>query len=429
MTVTTFDDTDFYTDLELINNPHPYFAHLRSQCPVVYLPQHDVMAVTTYEEAAIVLRDHEQFSSCNSVSGPFPGFSETPISTDDCSDFLARHRDELPMHDYVVTLDPPNHHPHRSLVMRLLTPKRVRENEAFMWGLADRQIDGFIGDGEVEVLHDYGQPFALLVIADLLGVPEDDHAEFQQNLGGLMKVSDDIGSRNMSRDPLRFSLDRFAGYVEERRREPRADVLTKLATATYPDGTVPEVDVVSRMASFLFAAGQDTTAKLITTALRIVAEDQDIQSSLRRDKQRIPNFVEEVLRHHGVVKHIGRVARVTTEVAGVEIPAGAQVGIFPSSANRDGTHFEDPDAFRPDRPNAGEHLAFGRGVHACPGAALSRLEARVSIERFLARTSDIRLDERYHGPPGARHFEYEPIYIMQGLESLHLELDLIGSDH
>jgi cytochrome P450 len=426
--VTTFDETDFYTDLELINDPHPYFAHLRSQCPVVHLPQHDVMAVTTYDEAAIVLRDHERFSSCNSVSGPFPGFSESPLATDDCNDFLAQHRDELPMHDYVVTLDPPNHHPHRSLVMRLLTPKRVRENEAFMWGLADRQIDEFIENREVEVFREYGQPFALLVIADLLGVPEEDHAEFRRNLGGLMKVTDDIDTRTMSRDPLRFSLDRFSAYVENRRREPRGDVLTKLATATYPDGSVPAVEVISRMASFLFAAGQDTTAKLITTSLRIIAEDPEIQLSLRRDAERIPNFVEEVLRHHGVVKHIGRVARATTEVAGVEIPAGTQIGIFPSSANRDGTHFEDPDAFRSDRPNAAEHLAFGRGVHACPGAALSRLEARVSIERFLARTSDIRLGERFHGPPGARRFEYERIYIMQGLESLHLELDPIDSD-
>lgn len=425
--MTTFESTDFYTDLELVNDPHPYFAHLRSKCPVVHLPHHDVMAVTTYEEAARVLRDHEKFSSCNSVSGPFPGFAETPESDGDCNDFLAQHRDELPMHEYVVTLDPPDHHAHRSLVMRLLTPKRVRENEAFMWGLADRQIDEFIGNGKVEVFREYGQPFALLVIADLLGVPEEDHREFRRNLGGLVKVSDNADNRRMSRDPLSFSLNRFAAYVEDRRREPRGDVLTKLATATYPDGSVPPIDVVSRMASFLFAAGQDTTAKLITTALRIIAEDAEIQLSLRQDQERIPNFVEEVLRYHGVVKHIGRVARVTTEVGGVEIPAGTQVGVFPSSASRDSTHFDDPDTFRPDRSNAAEHLAFGRGVHACPGAALSRHETRVSIDRFLARTSDIRLDEAHHGPPGARRFQYEPIYIMQGLQSLHLELDPIGA--
>lgn len=420
--MTRFDDTDFYTDLGLIQDPYPYFAHLRSQCPVVHLPKHDVMAVTTYSESAKVLRDHETFSSCNSVSGPFPGFSETPESDDDVNGFLTRYRDELPMHEYVVTMDPPDHHAHRSLIMRLLTPRRVRENEAFMWSLADHQIDEFIDQRKVEVFGEFAQPYALLVIANLLGVPEEDRGEFRQNLGGLVTVSD-IDSRKMSRDPLLFSLNRFAGYIEERRREPREDVLTKLATATYPDGSVPDVEVVSRMASFLFAAGQDTTAKLITTAMRIIAEDVDIQSSLRADPERIPNFIEEVLRHHGVVKHIGRVARVATEVAGVRVRAGAQVGVFPSSANRDSQHFDKPDQFQPNRPNAAEHLAFGRGVHACPGASLSRLEAKVSIQRLLARTSEVRLDEDHHGPPDARRFEYEPIYIMQGLTSLHLELD------
>ena len=88
--------------------------------------------------------------------------------------------------------------------------------------------------------------------------------------------------------------------------------------------------------------------------------------------------------------------------------------------------FENPDELCPDRPNASEHLAFGRGIHACPGAPLSRVEARVAVERFLARTSDIRIDEAHHGPAGARRFEHDPIYIMHGLRSLHLELDPAG---
>lgn len=421
--MSTFDETDFYTDLSLVDDPHSYFAHLRNQGPVVKLPQHDVMAVTTYEEAARVLRDHEAFSSCNSVCGPFPGFSEEPSAGDDIDGFIARHRDELPMHEYLVTMDPPEHQTQRSLVMRLLTPKRMRENEAFMWRLSDAQIDEFIARGKVEVLRDYGEPFALLVIADLLGVPEADHREFRDQLSALPTVGEDADPRKVSsRDPLSYLQAQFTEYIEDRRRAPRQDVLTQLATATYSDGTIPDVETVCRMATFLFAAGQDTTARLITTVLRTIAEDPDMQSYLREDSNRIPNFIEEVLRHHGVVKHIGRVARVTTTVAGVEIPAGTTVGVFPSSANRDPAKFEEPDELRPDRPNAGDNLAFGRGIHACPGASLSRIETKVSVERFLARTSHIRLDEEHHGPAGARRFDFEPIYIMQGLRALHLEL-------
>jgi cytochrome P450 len=421
--VTAYDEVDFYSDASLVDDPHQYFAHLRARGPAVHLPHNDVVAVTTYDEAAEVLRDHQKFSSCTSIGGPLPGFSVDPRSSDDVDDFIAQHRDEVPMGEYLITMDPPSHQAQRALVMRLLTPKRMRENEAFLWSLADQQIDEFIDGGSVEIFHDYAEPFALLAIADLLGVPEADHREFRKQLsGGLPQVGPEAEGQRLSNDPLAYLQARFAEYIEGRRREPRRDVLTQLATATYPDGTVPDVEVVCRMATFLFAAGQDTTARLITTALRYLAEEPKVQAFLRADSDRIPNFIEEVLRHHGVVKHIGRLARVDTAIAGVEVPAGSNVGVLPSSANRDPSRFEEPDEFRPDRQNAMEHLAFGRGIHACPGAPLSRIEAKVSIERFLARTSDITLDEEHHGAPGARRFEFEPIYIMQGLRALHLQL-------
>ena len=243
---------------------------------------------------------------------------------------------------------------------------------------------------------------------------------FRQHLGGLPQIDADADA--VSLDPLAFLQGRFAEYVEDRRREPRQDVLTQLATATYPDGSIPDVDTVCRMATFLFAAGQDTTARLITASMRIIADTPDVQAYLRSDFERIPNFVEEVLRYEGVVKQAGRTARVSTTIADVDIPAGTTIALFPQAANRDPARFESPDEFQPDRSNANDHLAFGRGVHACPGGPLSRIEARVSIERFLARTTDIRIDESVHGPAGERRFEYEPIYILHGLKELHLEL-------
>lgn len=420
--MTNFDEVDFYLDPSVVDDPFPYYDHLRARCPVVHLPAHDVMAVTGYDEALQVLRDHDTFSSANAVGGPFPGFSEAPEPSDDISDFLTEHRSELPMSEYMVTLDPPVHQSQRSLVMRLLTPKRMRENEAFLYGLADRQIDDFIATGTVEVLRGFGYPFALLAIADLLGVPDEDHREFRKQLGGLPTIDEGDAPSEMSHDPLSYLQDKFAEYVDDRRREPRQDVLTQMAVATYADGSIPEVDSVCRMATFLFAAGQDTTARLITAALRIIADEPEVQAYLRADAQRIPNFVEEVLRYQGVVKHIGRVTRVPVTLGGVDLPAGTSVAMFPQAANRDPARFECPDEFRPDRPNANDHLAFGRGIHACAGAPLARVEAKVAIERFLARTSDIRVDEAHHGPPGHRRWEFEPIYILHGIKALHLEV-------
>ena len=200
--MTDYDTVDFYTDESVVDDPFAYFAHLRAKCPVVHLPAHDVMAVTTYEATAGVLRDHETFSSCNAVGGPLPGFSVEPDPSDDISEFLEQHRGELPMSEYAVALDGAAHQAQRGLVMRLLTPRRMRENEDFMWGLADRLIDEFIETGRIEVLRGYGYPFALLVIADLLGVPEEDHREFRKHLGGLPTVDATVTPTPSTRSPI-----------------------------------------------------------------------------------------------------------------------------------------------------------------------------------------------------------------------------------
>ena len=134
-------------------------------------PHHDVVMVTGYDEAIAVYHDTATFSSCNSVTGPFPGFP-VPLEGDDVSALIDEHRDELPFSDQLPTLDPPMHTAHRALLMRLITPKRLSENEEFMWRLADRQIDEFVANGECEFISEFASPFAMLVIADLLGVPE-----------------------------------------------------------------------------------------------------------------------------------------------------------------------------------------------------------------------------------------------------------------
>ncbi len=177
-----FDTIDFFRGDELIVDPYPYFEHLREH-PVQSEPRHGVVMVTGYEEAVSVYTNTTTFSSCNSVSGPFPGFP-VPLDGDDVSDLIEQHRDELPFSDQITTMDPPKHKDHRGLLMRLITPKRLRENEDFMWRHADRQIDEFIERGECEFVGDFAGPFTLYVIADLLGVPEEDHEWFRHELQG-----------------------------------------------------------------------------------------------------------------------------------------------------------------------------------------------------------------------------------------------------
>ena len=127
-----YDEIDFFTDGSLIEDPYPYFEHLRGKCPVTSLPHHGVVAVSGYDEAMEVYRDPDTFSSCNSVIGPFATFP-VPLEGDDVSEIVKAHRHELPLFEHMVTMDPPDHTRERGLLMRLITPKRLKANEDFMW--------------------------------------------------------------------------------------------------------------------------------------------------------------------------------------------------------------------------------------------------------------------------------------------------------
>jgi cytochrome P450 family 150 subfamily A5 len=422
-----FDAVDFFRARPLYQDPYPYYDYLRDHGPVWREPHHDVVMVTGYDEAVAVLNDTASFSNCNTVSGPFVPFP-VPLVGDDISDIIEQYRDDLPFSDQLPSFDPPKHTAHRALLMRLITPKRLRENEAFMWRLADRQIDEFLASGECEFIRDYANPFTMLVIADLLGVPEEDHETFRKELQGDAHErphGTDKGGA-MRHKPLEFLYDRFTGYIEDRRRSPRKDVMTELATATFPDGSLPEVHDVMLIASNLFAAGQETTARMLGTGLRYLGERPDLQEQLREERERIPAFIEEIVRIESPIQGNFRLARRPTTVGGVDIPAGTTLMVLEGAANRDPRQFEDPAELRLDRANGRQHVGFGFGIHACAGAPLARAEGRVSLERIFDRTKDIRISETEHGPTDDRRYQYTPIYMLRGLEQLHLEFTPAG---
>jgi cytochrome P450 len=420
---------DFFRDERLVDDPYPWFEGLRNKCPVVREDHYGVTMVTGWDEAVQVYNDADTFSSCTSVTGPFPGFP-VPLEGLDgetVTRLINEHRDELPFSDQLPTLDPPTHTDHRSLMMRLITPKRLKENEDAMWKLADEVLDDFLAGGEGEFIKGFASPFTLLVIADLLGIPDEDRNDFvdgiRQNSGGGVGGT---GKETLSHSPLEFLYGQFSAYVEDRRREPRDDVLSGLATATFPDGSIPEVGDVARVATNVFSAGQETTVRLLSTALKVLGDQPDIQRQLRADRSLLPNFIEEALRIESPVKGDFRLSRVPVTIGDTELGAGTTVMVLNGAANRDPRRFEDPDTFDPVRKNARQHLAFGRGIHSCPGAPLARAETRVGLERLLDRTTDIRIAESHHGRAGDRRYRYIPTYILRGLTSLHLEFDPAG---
>ena len=420
-----FEEIDYFSDASLLADPHPYFDYLRSQGPVVKLPVHDVYAVTGYDEGVSVFQDPEHFSSVIAANGPLPPLPFTPEG-DDITDQIEAHRDQIPGATNVATLDPPAHTRLRSLLLGMITPRRLQENEAALRRLASAPIDRFIGNGRVELYSEYAQPFTTHAIADLLGVPPEDfdrvtthHATRPGQIA--------IGSAGRPSNPYEKVSGYFARAIEARRREPRRDVMSELAAVRYPDGSTPPVDDVVMAAVQLFGAGQDTTTRVILAALRFLAEDAQLQTAIRKDRAQIPALVEETLRLAGTTRSDFRLVKRPVQLAGLDLAPGAIVMLLISAMNRDPRRFEDPHALRLDRENARSHVAFGRGIHSCVGAPLARAEVAVTLACFLDRTSDLRIDEQRHGPPDARRYEYLPTYLLQGLTELHLRFTASGT--
>lgn len=420
-TVAARELRDFFTDASVVQDPVGYFSELRSKCPVLRERYHNAMMVTGYDAALDILgRRDDVFSSSVSVAGPIPPLPFTPEG-DDIGAELDAHREELPWSAHLVSFDGEKHRAHRALVTALLTHDRLKRTEAYLHGLADRLIDQFIARGECEVVADFAHATATYAISDLLGIPEEDRAALLELLGPAPTSIEGDPAHKLGADPLVFLEERFTGYIRQRRENPGGDLMSELATCRYKDGTIPELGMLAGLARFIFGAGQDTSARTIAAAVRVLGDDPELQLRLRRERHRIPDFVEETLRFDSPTKCSFRLATKTTTVDGVAVPAGSVMMVGLMAANHDPGHFGNPEAFDIDRPRLRDHLAFSRGAHACPGAPLARLETKVAIDRLLDRLADIRISETHHGPAGERNYRYEPTYMLRSLSELHIE--------
>ena len=427
------DDINFFTGSELLVDPYPYFEALRAEGPIRRETHYDVLMVTGYDEALRIYNDVDSFSSCTAVTGPFPGFP-VPLagrSREEVDALILEHRGSLPMNDQLPTLDPPVHTDHRAvLLMRLITPKRLKENEEFIYRLTDRTLDTFLGRGECEYNGEFAAPLAMLVVADLLGVPEDDHERFRQALlgghGPDRKTTGTIGSTggdHIKLNPLEFLYQRFSEYIEDRRADPRDDVLTGLAQATFPDGSTPDVIDVVRVAANLFAAGQETTVRLLSSGVMIMAEDPGLQAELPRR----PGADPQLRRGDAAPREPGE-GRLPPR----SLPGGDRRRHDHRGRHRDaGQRGDQPRPAplrtaerlrRPPRQRPPARVVRSRRPHLPRRAARPR-EARIGFQRLLERTSDIRISEQHHGPAGNRDYRYVPTFILRGLTHLFIEFD------
>ena len=423
------EERDYFSDHLILKDPYAYFEAIRAKGPIYKNPDSGIVFVTGFDECLEVLKNTEDFSSANAPQGAAAPLAFEPQGSDITAQIEA-HRDRFVGGDLLVAKDGQPHSFSRFLLARLFTPSRLKANERFIAEYSDELIRSMVAKGGCELIKDVATPFVTLVIADLLGVPADDRQLFMEMIeagpppGSLN--SDDLHAQNR---PLEMMGAYFAKYVLDRRANPRDDVLSELANAAYPDGSTPDPMEVVRLATFLFGAGQDTSAKLLGNTMKYIVDQPGLQAQLRADPSLIPHLLEEVLRLEGSTKITSRLARRDTRIGDLEAPAGTPVLLALAAANRDPRRWENPQELILNRPRIKEHLAFGRGAHVCAGAPLARVEVRVILEKFLEHTADIDLVETRHGPRGARNLDYEPSFIIRGLGELHLQLKpAVGAD-
>jgi cytochrome P450 len=415
-------ERDYFSDHSILRDPYAYFEAVRAKGPIYRHPENGIIFVTGYDEILAVLKNTEDFSSAIAPQGPAAALPFAPAGPDITAQIEA-HRTEFLGGDLLVAYDDRPHSFSRSLLGRLFTPSRLKASEQFIADYSDALLKDAVATGGCELVKQIATPFVTMVIADLLGVPAEDRQFFMEAIeagpppGSLN--SDDLLEQNR---PLVIMATYFIQYVQDRREVPRDDILSELSNATYPDGSMPDAMEIVRLATFLFGAGQDTSAKLLGNAMRFIVEQPGLQQQLRADPALIPKLLEEVLRLEGSTKMTARLARKDTRIGDLEVPAGTKVMLALAAANRDPRRWTDPEALVFDRPRIKEHLAFGRGAHVCVGAPLARAEVRVILEKFLEHTSHIDIDEEMHGPKGDRHLDYEASFIIRGLEKMHLKL-------
>ena len=394
---------DFYfnpIDPAFRNNPYPHYPALLSGPPRkfnVFIP---TTLVARYDDCLAVLRDHEHFSSrppamlqqLRAEFGPFAGATT------------------------MLDSDPPVHTRLRRLVSRAFTPRRIKDVEPRIRAIAGELLDRIARAGSFDLMEDLASPLPMIVIAEMLGVPPEEHAQFKAwsnsiiegGRGTLRGVTPGEKVKATSQE-LR---DYLTGQIERRRREPGEDLITALVQAHDEGGTLSAEELLAFVV-LLLLAGNETTTNLIGNGTLALMRHPDQLSRLRGDLALLPRAIDEMLRFDSPVQSTVRSCAGAVNVGGTEVAAGELVFVILAAANHDPARFPNPDTFDVAR-NPNDHLAFGEGIHFCLGANLARMEGEIAISSMLERFPKLRLAD------SEAPLEYRGSYLLRGLKALQM---------
>ncbi|BBY18116.1 cytochrome P450 [Mycolicibacterium litorale] len=397
-------------DDECIQDPYPLYRRMLDTAPVHRIGDSGFYAVCSWDAVNDAIARPEDFSSNLTATMTYqPGGSVGVFEMEGLGG----------KSHVLATADEPMHAVHRKALLPQLAAKRIREFEPFIAQTAERLWHANVRGGRIEWMHAIANRLPMMIVGRIIGVPDTDI----DKLVGWGYAATQVVEGLVSQDQLAASgvaVMELAAYIADQfgqaAADPHDNLLGDLAVAC-ASGEIEELTAQAMMI-ILFSAGGESTASLIGSAAWILATRPDIQQQVREDPELLGAFVEEVLRYEPPFRgHYRHVVNDTT-LCGVDLPAGSRLLLLWGAANRDPSHFEDPDQFLLGRSGGKGHLTFGKGAHFCVGAALARLEAKIMVGQLLERTSNIEATETGR---------WLPSLLVRRLERLELGCDAVSA--
>jgi cytochrome P450 len=396
----------------------PYHAYkVYREGPVFQMPETGHFIVSRYEDIYYIVRTPEIFSMDTTQGGGHP-YDNSPQITNLFADKGWENRT-------VLSYDPPVHGTYRSLLEHCFTNKRMKALQPQVEQLANNLIDKFIDNGEVEFIEEFCYPLPMMVIAIILGLPQEDLEDFKRWseawVAPYAMQDDEQAAFNYAQEHVElkaYLVEKFA----EKRLQPDDGVISDLVHATYTDTqgnerTLTENELLS-ITEQLLVGGNETTNNVMASAMSLLLQHPDQMELLLSDIDKyVKGFVEESLRYESPTQGLYRYTLQDTTLGETFIPAGSMVHMRFAAGNRDDKQFPEAETFDITRKNAGTHLAFSHGQHHCMGAPVSRMEMKVAFSILLRRLKNIRLAE------GKNDLKHIPGFTLRALEKLVIQFD------
>ncbi|HEY0181399.1 MAG TPA: cytochrome P450 [Rhodopila sp.] len=406
MSVAAAQPFDF-RDPAFLADPYPVFRRLRVHAPVWKAP-FGRWFLTGYEDTALMLRDRRFGKDYEDPEALTRRFGPT----------AAQEPAVVELMHMMLMRDPPDHTRLRGLVTKAFTARRIEAMRVQVQDLTDRLLHKVMPLGRMDAIRDLAFPLPVLVICELLGIPEEHRDRF-------VAGSSTGGALLNPTPPTREELDNanrgtqetgayFEALFEQRRREPEDDLITQLVQAEEAGDRLTTAELRANV-SLLFAAGHETTVNLIGNGIYALLRQPDQWQTLRDDPSLIPNAIEEILRFESPVQAVSRTVSEPLALRGAALAKNDIVVSLIGGANRDPAIFEDPEQLDVTRKDL-RPLSFGGGIHFCLGAQLARIEAAVVFETILRRLPDLRLVE-------PEHPKWRPSFVLRGLTELPVAWD------